>query len=125
VKELFGKSTQTNPLRRPMLEEWTARLRSRPRNIAPSLLAVMNRREFTVEELALVRCPTLIIVGEEDVAQPPRNSESMVAGIRGARMVRIPGAGHSSSIEEPDAVIAAMQELLRGVDKSSAQKNPR
>ncbi|MBZ5507234.1 MAG: alpha/beta hydrolase [Acidobacteriia bacterium] len=125
VKELFGKTTQTSPSRRPMLEEWTARLRSRPRNIAPSLLAVMNRREFTVEELALVRCPTLIIVGEEDKAQPPRNSESMMAGIRGARMARIPGAGHSSSLEAPEAVIAAMQELLRGVDKTGVWRTGR
>ncbi len=135
VKELFGKTTQTSPARRPMLEEWTAKLRSRPRNIAPSLLAVMNRREFTAEELALISCPTLVIAGEEDTAQPPRNSESMVTGIRGARMVRIPGAGHSSSLETPEAVTAAIQELLRGfgktaadesaVEKRAMQKNPR
>ena len=135
VKELFGKTTQTSPARRPMLEEWTAKLRSRPRNIAPSLLAVMNRREFTAEELALISCPTLVIAGEEDTAQPPRNSESMVTGIRGARMVRIPGAGHSSSLETPEAVNAAIQELLRGfgktaagesaVEKRAMQKNPR
>ena len=115
VKELFGQTTRTSASRRPMLDEWTAKLRSRPRNIAPSLLAVMNRREFTAEELALIRCPTLIITGEDDTAQPPRNSKSMVAGIRGARTVRIPGAGHSSSLEEPDAVIAAMKALFQNV----------
>jgi pimeloyl-ACP methyl ester carboxylesterase len=124
VKELFGKTTQTSPARRPMLEEWTAKLRSRPRNIAPSLLAVMNRREFTAEELALISCPTLVIAGEEDTAQPPRNSESMVTGIRGARMVRIPGAGHSSSLETPEAVTAAIQELLRGFGKTAADESP-
>jgi pimeloyl-ACP methyl ester carboxylesterase len=112
VKELFGKTTRTSPSRGAMLKEWTARLRSRPRNIAPSLLAVMNRREFRADELAAIRCPTLIITGDEDTAQPPRNSDSMAAGIRGARLVRIPGAGHSSSLETPDAVIAAMQQLL-------------
>jgi pimeloyl-ACP methyl ester carboxylesterase len=123
VKELFGKTTQTSPARRPMLEEWTAKLRSRPRNIAPSLLAVMNRREFTAEELALISCPTLVIAGEEDTAQPPRNSESMMAGIRGARMVRIPGTGHSSSLETPEQVTAAMEELLRGAAKNAVDKN--
>lgn len=113
VKELFGRTTRSSAARRAMLDEWTGRLRSRPRNIAPSLLAVMNRREFTAEELALVRCPTLIITGEDDTAQPPRNSDSMVDGIRGAKAVRIPGAGHSSSLEEPEAVIAAMRELFQ------------
>ena len=85
VKELFGRTTHGSAARRPMLDQWTAKLKARPRNIAPSLLAVMNRREFTAEELALVRCPTLIITGEDDTAQPPRNSGSMVAGIRGAK----------------------------------------
>jgi 3-oxoadipate enol-lactonase len=117
VKELFGRTTRMSAQRRPMLDEWTAKLKSRPRNIAPSLLAVMNRREFTADEMALVQCPTLIIAGEEDTAQPPRNAESMVAGIRGARMVRIRGAGHSSSLETPEAVTAAMRELLEGRSK--------
>jgi pimeloyl-ACP methyl ester carboxylesterase len=78
----------------------------------------MNRREFTAEELALISCPTLVITGEEDAAQPPHNSASLVAGIRGARNVNILGAGHSSSLETPDAVIAAMWELLQPTPQS-------
>ena len=113
VKELFGRTTRNSPSRRPMLEEWTAKLMTRPRNIARSLQAVMNRREFTATELGAISCPTLVIVGEDDTAQPPRNSESLVSGIRGARMVRIPGSGHSSSLEDPEAVIAAMREILK------------
>ena len=113
VQELFGRTTRFSAERRPMLEQWTGKLRARPRNIARSLLAVMNRREFRADELAAIRCPTLIITGEDDTAQPPGNSKSMLAGIRGARNVNISGAGHSSSLETPDAVTAAMQELLR------------
>src|ERR1700704_4068278 len=112
VKELFGQTTHSSPSRRPMLEAWTAKLRSRPRKIARSLLAVMNRLEFTAEEMALINCPTLIITGAEDTAQPPRNSESMTANIRNSRTMRIPNAGHSSSLETPEAVIAAMREIL-------------
>jgi 3-oxoadipate enol-lactonase len=112
VKELFGSSTRSNPARRAMLEAWTAKLRARPKNIAPSLQAVMNRREFRKDEMAAIHCPTLIITGEDDTAQPPRNSESLAAGIPGARVVSIPGAGHSSSLEQPEAVIAAMRELF-------------
>jgi len=37
----------------------------------------------------------------------------LVNGAYGARMVRIPGAGHSSSLETPEAVIAAMREVLK------------
>ncbi|HET8891404.1 MAG TPA: alpha/beta hydrolase [Candidatus Angelobacter sp.] len=112
VKELFGRSTRRSAEKRAMLDTWTAKLRARPRNIAPSLQAVMNRRQFRADEMAAIRCPTLIIAGEDDTAQPPRNSQSLAAGIRGARMICIPGAGHSSSLEQPEAVIAAMQEFF-------------
>jgi pimeloyl-ACP methyl ester carboxylesterase len=40
----------------------------------------------------------------------------MVAGIRGARFVTIPKAGHSSSLEQPEAVIAAMRELFQSAE---------
>lgn len=120
VKELFGKTTRssTDPARRKMLEEWTAKLRSRPKNTAQALMGVMNRPEFAPEELAAIRCPTLIITGEDDTAQPPQNSEKLAAAIRNSKLVRIPGSGHSSSLEAPQAVIEAMRELMEG------QKDP-
>jgi pimeloyl-ACP methyl ester carboxylesterase len=120
VKELFGQTTRKSAERRPMLEQWTGKLRARPRNIARSLLAVMSRREFRKDELAAICCPTLIITGEDDAAQPPRNSQSMAEGIRDAKVVCIPGAGHSSCLETPDAVNAAMQELLQSAKKAVA-----
>jgi 3-oxoadipate enol-lactonase len=120
VKELFGQTTRRSAERRPMLEEWTGKLRARPRNIAPSLLAVMNRREFRADELSAIRCPTLVMTGEDDTAQPPRNSASLISGIRGARHVNIPGAGHSSCLERPEAVTAAMQELLQSAEQAAA-----
>jgi 3-oxoadipate enol-lactonase len=113
VKELFGATTRSSAAQRAMLDDWTVKLRSRPRNVAKSLLGVMNRRGV-VNELKAIRCPTLVIVGEEDTAQPPRNAERLASGISGSRLVRIPGCGHSSSLEAPDAVTTAMRELLKG-----------
>lgn len=113
VKELFGRTTRISPQKRDLMQEWTAKLRTRPRNVSHTLQAIAKRREFRANELAAIRCPTLIITGGDDKAQPPRNSASLFTGIRGARMINIPGAGHSSSLEQPEAVIAAMRELLR------------
>lgn len=124
VKELFGQTTRMSAERRIMLEQWTGKLRARPRNIAKSLSAVMNRRELRAKELAAIRCPTLIITGEDDTAQPPANSKSLIDGIDGARHVNIPGAGHSSSLEMPDAVTAAMQELLQSVFANQSGARP-
>lgn len=111
VKELFGASTRNDPAMRPMLQEWTQKLRTRPRTAANSLLGVMNRRDVSAE-LKAIHCPVLILTGEDDTARPPCDSEAMAAAIAGARLVRIPKCGHSSSLEQPQAVIAAMRELL-------------
>lgn len=113
VKELFGRTTRGSTASRKMLEESTAKLKALRPNIAHSLLAVMNRREFTGQEMSAIRCATMIIVGAEDTAQPPQNSQTLASGIRGAKLVSIPGAGHSSCLEQPEAVIAAMQEILQ------------
>jgi 3-oxoadipate enol-lactonase len=119
VNALFGKTTRRSPERRAMLEEWTAKLRSRPRNVAEALLGVMQRDEVTTEELRAIRCPTLIIAGEDDTARPPSDSERLATFIPGARLVRITGAGHSSALEAPDAVVAAMRGLLGEMERVS------
>jgi pimeloyl-ACP methyl ester carboxylesterase len=41
----------------------------------------------------------------------------LIAGISGARHVNIPGAGHSSSLETPEAVIIAMQEFFQAAQR--------
>lgn len=116
VEELFGKTTRrsADPQKRKMLEEWTAKLRTRPKDTSRALLGVMNRPEFSVQELAAIRCPTLIITGEDDTAQPTGNSEKLAGAIRNSRLVRVPGCGHSSSLEAPETVIQAMRELMEG-----------
>ena len=56
--------------------------------------------------------PTLILVGEEDVATPPEKSKKLQSQIAGSKLVIIPRSGHSSTIEEPDAVNAEINEFL-------------
>lgn len=69
-------------------------------------------RQGVDDQIGKIATPTLIIVGEEDVATVPAKSERMHAAIPGSSLVRIPRAGHSSTIEEPAAVNAAMTEFL-------------
>jgi pimeloyl-ACP methyl ester carboxylesterase len=62
--------------------------------------------------LAAINCPTLVLVGEGDAATPPELAKEIAAGISGARLVIVPGSGHLSTIEKPDAVNAALAEWL-------------
>lgn len=62
--------------------------------------------------LPRITVPTLALVGEEDVITPPAEMEKMTAAIPGARLVRIPRAGHISPLENPRAVNRALREFL-------------
>ena len=75
---------------------------------------VINRRGVS-DAITRIDMPTLIIVGEEDVATVPEKSERMRAAIGGSILVKIPRAGHSSTIEEPRAVNDAMSAFLDGL----------
>jgi len=64
--------------------------------------------------LGAIRCPTLVLVGEGDVLTPPELASEMAAGIPTARLVKVPGSGHLSTLEQPAAVSKALIELLQG-----------
>lgn len=62
--------------------------------------------------LAAIRCPTLVLVGAEDQLTPPPLAEEIAQGIPGARLAVIPGAGHLSTLEAPEAVNDALNGWL-------------
>ena len=72
---------------------------------------VMRRRPVDKAELSRIRCPTLVISGAEDAAIVPSRSRRLAEQIPGARFVSIPRAGHTATLEEPEAVNAALREL--------------
>src|SRR5262249_45103095 len=121
MKDLFGSSARNNPAHQRMLAQWRSSVRLRPRSVANALIGVMERRGGSADQLRSIRCPTLIIAGEEDTTQAtPGNSESMAASIPGAGLVRIPGCGHSSPLEAPQAVLDAMQKLFQAAGSASS-----
>lgn len=63
--------------------------------------------------LAAIGCSTLVLVGEDDELTPPERSVEMADAIPGARLVRVPDAGHLSTIERPREVNQALVEWLR------------
>ncbi|MGO9829868.1 MAG: alpha/beta fold hydrolase [Myxococcaceae bacterium] len=69
-------------------------------------------RKAILDELARIRLPTLVMVGEEDVAVVPAKAEALAAAIAGARLVRIPKAGHLSPIDNPGFVTEQLSSFL-------------
>lgn len=64
--------------------------------------------------LGEIRCPTLVLVGDGDELTPPQLAAEIAAGIRGAHLVTVPQSGHLSTLEQPEAVNAALCEWLTG-----------
>ncbi len=108
---LFGKTFLSDPDRAELRQEWLGRLRGLRRSVHRAVTGVVER-DGILEELGNVRVPTLVLVGEEDTATPPSKAERICAAIQGARLVRIPRAGHSSTLENPAAVNAAFDAFL-------------
>ena len=59
-----------------------------------------------------IACPTLVIVGELDRETPPPYARLLADGIPNARLAIIPGAGHITNLEAPDAVNALLRDHL-------------
>jgi len=79
--------------------------------VAAAQRAMAGRPDSTAT-LASVTCPVQVIVGEQDGLTPPAEAEKMAKAVKGARLARIPGAGHLPCIENPDAFNRALTEFL-------------
>jgi pimeloyl-ACP methyl ester carboxylesterase len=109
---MFGKKFLNDPTRTALKQEWKRKMIANDRiGITRAVTGVITRAGVT-EQLEKITIPTLIIVGDQDVATVPAEAERMHAGIRNSKLVTIPGAGHTSTIEEPVAVTAALRSFL-------------
>jgi len=64
------------------------------------------------DRLPLVRSPTLVVTGTDDVVIPPANAVTLAERIPGARLVQFPGAGHGLMYQYPEAFTRAVLEFL-------------
>ena len=64
--------------------------------------------------LPAIRCPTLVLVGNEDAATPVELSQEMSAAIPGARLIVLRDCGHLSTMEKPELVTSELVAWMRG-----------
>ena len=62
--------------------------------------------------LGRVRCPTLVVHGEEDAPVPVSLAESIVAALPNARLELIAGGGHRPDIRSPEVVNRLLLDFL-------------
>lgn len=108
----FGRTFLESSDRRVERNLWRERIASNHRiGAVRSANGVICRSDFT-PQLSLIGTPTLIVVGEEDLATPLRESERMRLAIVGSKLVVVPYAGHGVTIEQPHAVSTAIRQFI-------------
>src|SRR3954447_23429629 len=68
----------------------------------------------TLDRLAEITAPTLVVVGEQDLLTPPRQARAVAEAIPGARfeLVTGPGSSHGLHIERPDDLVRIVTGFL-------------
>jgi pimeloyl-ACP methyl ester carboxylesterase len=74
--------------------------------------AIMSRPDSR-PMLAWIKCPTLVLTGDEDNTIPNSLSVEMAEGIPGAKLVILAACGHLPQPEQPQATADALVEWLR------------
>ena len=64
-----------------------------------------------------IACPTLVLCGREDRITPLETHEELVVAIKGAKVEIVDECGHLSALEQPMAVIAALESWLQHATK--------
>jgi len=116
LKLMLGPTFRRDPSKRAVIEDWIGQLSRTDRvGIGKAVLGVANRRAV-LDEIGKITAPTLVIVGADDKPTPVKRSEQIVSLIPGSRLEIVPYAGHSSTVEQPEAVTALIKPFLAEVD---------
>jgi pimeloyl-ACP methyl ester carboxylesterase len=81
--------------------------RSHAEVFAAQIRALLGRPDASAL-LPGIRCPTLVLCGQEDSWAPAARHSEMAARIPGARLILVPECGHMSTMERPEAVTRAL-----------------
>jgi pimeloyl-ACP methyl ester carboxylesterase len=110
---MFGETTlRTNPA---LVACWTRIFAAAHVPSGLHALDALVHREDLLPDLPAIAAPALVAVGSEDRGLPPERSRRLARALPRARLVEIRGAGHLSTLEQPEAVTGAMLEFLGAI----------
>ncbi|MEO1320550.1 MAG: alpha/beta hydrolase [Pseudomonadota bacterium] len=84
----------------------------------------LRDRVDSASTLATIDCPTLVLCGAEDRLCPVGYHQFMADAIPGARLEVIDDCGHIATLEQPEAVTAALVALLQKPSSRTTSGTP-
>jgi 3-oxoadipate enol-lactonase len=109
---MFGPTYLASPRSGPQIEAWLYEVKAAKRSGMKQAIYGVTDREPIADELDQVTAPTLVVVGADDLATPVVNAEAIHKLIPGSRLEIVPNAGHSSTIEQPDAISDLLETFI-------------
>lgn len=110
---MFSHSFLKDASKTSIKEKWVnGLLNGDKKGILNAVKGVTRRKAVSEEEVERIKDPTLIIVGEKDVATPPHKSEKIKKHIPHADLVTIPGVGHLSNYEKPGEINKELEQFF-------------
>lgn len=107
---ILGRTTHAH--RPEVVSHVRALIESQPAETIAAALQAMMTRPDSAATLATISVPTTIIVGDEDTVTPLSDAEDMHRAVAGSTLAVIPGAGHMSNLEAPEAFNEALRSFL-------------
>ena len=119
---LLAEERMEDTLLGPDSGHLAARVRALIAEAPPKAVAwaqrAMAARGDTLDVLPGLAVPAAVVVGAADTVTPPAEAELMAGALPDAELTVIPGAGHLSAVEAPEAFDAAVRALLLRVERA-------
>jgi pimeloyl-ACP methyl ester carboxylesterase len=96
----------------PLIDSIVAMFARKPVEVYEAQIKALLARPDAFPLLAQIRCPTLVLCGNEDTNSPPAVNLEMAGAIVGDQLDIIPHCGHMAPMERPEAVNDALRTLL-------------
>jgi pimeloyl-ACP methyl ester carboxylesterase len=91
-----------------------SRIRGMTQRLGPEVFVRQNNivRKDGTDVLRALRCPLLVLCGENDALTPLVDHRAMAALVPGSSLVVVPDSGHMTPLEQPEAVTRALRDWL-------------
>jgi pimeloyl-ACP methyl ester carboxylesterase len=109
---MFGQTFLNDPARAELKRQWREHMIANHRvGISRAVTGVCTRASI-LDEIKRIKIPTLILMGEEDAAIPIEQAQRIHFQITDSKLMIVPRAGHTLSVEEPAAVASLLEEFI-------------
>jgi pimeloyl-ACP methyl ester carboxylesterase len=109
---MFGQKFLNDPNRVEEKKYWIDQLKSNNRKSITRAVDGVIYRKGIAEEIHKINCPTIIMVGDQDVATKPEKAKKIHSLIKNSKLIIFEGGGHTSSVEEPEVYNREIEKFL-------------